>query len=459
MIDRATRFPLGARVTIEALADDPYPIFHELRRTEPVTWAPALGMWLLTRRDDIVGVLADWQRFTTDSPASTIRDIFGSHMLTTDGEEQIRYKRRFIGPFRRGKLEENLLGTVQGVLDELMEELEAGSADSGANGRRADLRSRVARPLSVRSICRVLGLPDEDGPRLLYWYDHFAAALENFAGEPAVRAAGKGAAREFSDYVRPFLRGERAVPRGSMIAALPSERDPYRPGRGARRGRGDPLSESEMVDNLLLVLFGGIETTESMIGNALWAVLSHPEVAERLAAECSRERDARVAPARLAPSGPEHAGTGPNVGGPLLAGIIEESMRWEPAVQSCMRFATEDVEIRGVPIARGETVHCLLGAANRDPAHFPDPDRFDPGRPNARDHLAFGAGRHFCLGASLARIEAEQALGRIFGGLHGLRLDPERPSRPYGHEFRTPPTVWVRWDPPPASIGRSGAGL
>lgn len=451
MTDRATRFPLGARVTIEALAGDPYPIFHELRRSEPVTWAPALAMWLLTRRDDIVRVLADWERFTTDSPASTIRDIFGSNMLTTDGEEQIRYKRRFIGPFRRGELEENLLGTVQGVLDELMAELEAGSGDSGAGGRRADLRSRVARPLSVRSICRVLGLPDEDGPRLLHWYDHFAAALENFTGEPAVRAAGKGAAREFRDYVTPFLRGERAVPHGSMIAALLSERDPYRPVGGARRGWGDPLSESEMVANLLLVLFGGIETTESMIGNAFWAALSHPEVAERLAAECSREREPGVAR--------PGTGTGHRQGGSLLAAVIEESMRWEPAVQSCMRFATEDVEIRGVPIAQGEAVHCLLGAANRDPAHFPDPDRFDPDRDNARDHLAFGTGRHFCLGASLARIEAEQALARVFGGLHGLRLDPERPSRPHGHEFRTPPTVWVRWEPPPPSIGRSGTGV
>ena len=406
----ADKFPLGARVTIEALADDPYPIFHELRAAEPVTWSPALGMWLLTRRDDIVRVLADWGRFTTDSPASTIRDIFGSHMLTTDGDEQIRYKRRFIGPFRRGRLEANLLDTVQGVLDELMGELAAeASAENG--GGRADLRTRLARPLSVRSICRVLGLPESDGPTLLAWYDRFAAALENFAGDPAVRARGKGAAREFSEYVTPFLQGGREVPEGSMIAALRSDRD--------------PLSQEEMVANLLLVLFGGIETTESMIGNALWAALSHPEVANRLAAECGAGTDYAL--------------------GALLAGVIEESMRWEPAVQSCMRFATEDVEVRGVPIARGETVHCFLGAANRDPAHFPDPDRFDPARPNARDHLAFGAGRHFCIGASLARIEAEQALARVFGGLQGLRLDEERPSRPHGHEFRTPPTLWVRW--------------
>ncbi|MXW16909.1 MAG: hypothetical protein F4123_10340 [Gemmatimonadetes bacterium] len=112
MSDRSSRFPLGSQVTIEALAGDPYPLFHELRAPEPVTWAPELGMWLLTRRDDVVRILADWERFTTDSPASTIRDVFGSHMVTTDGDAQISYTRHFIGPFRRGWLEEDLVETV-----------------------------------------------------------------------------------------------------------------------------------------------------------------------------------------------------------------------------------------------------------------------------------------------------------------------------------------------------------
>ena len=373
-----------------------------MRTAEPVTWAPELGMWLLTRRDDVLGVLADWERFTTDSPASTIRDIFGSHMLTTDGDAQIRYKRRFIGPFRRGRLEKDLLGTAGGVLDDLMEDLEGERGEAGGEGR-ADLRSRVARPLSVRSICRVLGLPEGDGDRLVAWYDDFAAALQNFTGDEGTRERGKVAAREFGAYVTPFLRGVEAVPEGSLIGGLE---------------RTAPLTEAEMVANLLIVLFGGIETTESMIGNALWAALSHPAIARTLAAN------------------PDPA---------MIEAVIEESMRWESAVQSCTRFTTEAVEIRGVEVGAGETVQCMLGAANRDPAHFPDPDRFDPGRPNARDHLAFGAGRHFCLGASLARIEAEQALARVFGALPGVRLDPERAARPYGHEFRTPAAVWVRW--------------
>ena len=412
MSDRSSRFPLGSQVTIDALAGDPYPLFHELRAAEPVTWAPELGMWLLTRRDDAVRVLADWERFTTDSPASTIRDIFGSHMLTTDGDAQIRYKRHFIGPFRRGRLVEDLLETVGAVLDELMADLSGGHDHMKGQGR-ADLRARIARPLSVRSICRVLGLPEGDAGRLMAWYDDFAAALQNFTGDAGVRERGKAAAREFGAYVTPFLRGVEGVPEGSLIGGLS--------GGGRRRPAGKrtaPLTETEMVANLLIVLFGGIETTESMIGNALWAALSHPDVARAL----SRDPDPT-----------------------MIEAVIEESMRWEPAVQSCTRFTTEPVEIRGVGIREGETVQCMLGAANRDPAHFADPDRFDPGRPNARDHLAFGAGRHFCLGASLARIEAEQALARVFGTLPGVRLDPARVARPYGHEFRTPDTIWVRW--------------
>ena len=404
----ARDFTLGAAVSFEALADNPYPIFHRLRTAEPVTWAPQLGMWLLTRRDDVLRVLADWQRFTTDSPASTIRDIFGSHMLTTDGDKQVEYKRRFIDPFRRGRLEQQLRTSVEDVVRRLLDRIEERGASAQAGDRAADLRAQLARPLSWRSICGVLGLPEADGDRFLAWYDAFAAALANFEGDPATRHAGKTAAEEFRCYVAPFLRGEREAPSGSTIAALRSVPNSL--------SEPNPLSEAEAVANLLIVLFGGIETTESMIANAFWAVLSHADAA----------RTAATDPAML----------------PVL---IEESMRWEPAVQSCTRFTTETVELGGAAIPAGETVQCMLGAANRDPAHFPDPDRFDPSRPNVRDHLAFGAGRHFCLGASLARIEAHQALAQTFVRFPAVRLDPERPTRPRGHEFRAPPAVWVRW--------------
>ncbi|WP_420633982.1 cytochrome P450 [Candidatus Palauibacter sp.] len=125
---------------------------------------------------------------------------------------------------------------------------------------------------------------------------------------------------------------------------------------------------------------------------------------------------------------------------------IEETLRWEPAVQSAARHATRDTEIRGVRIAKGEVVHCMLGAANRDPAHFEAPNLFDVRRSNAGDHLSFAVGRHFCLGAPLARLETRVVLETLWAHCPGLRLDPERPSAPCGYEFRKPNTLWVEWD-------------
>ena len=151
-----------------------------------------------------------------------------------------------------------------------------------------------------------------------------------------------------------------------------------------------------------------------MIAGCLWSILAHPEVKSRL------DRDRSVLPS-----------------------VIEEALRWDAPVQSCTRFTTEDVEIGGVAIQAGETVQCMLGAANRDPEHFPDPDRFDPDRPNASDHLSFGAGRHFCLGSVMARMEAETAVARVLDAYPDLTLiDPEE-SRPRGHEFRRPRELWV----------------
>ncbi len=393
---RVDRFPLGARVRLADLAVDPYPIFAELRKAEPVTWVPEIERWFLTRRNDMVAVLRDPDLFTTDAP-STIRDMFGVHMMTTEGPARIRYKRTCLPPFHASRLRTASLAPLVAEVERRVATLRS------EGGRTGEVRTGVARPVALHSVLSVLGIPPAETERVNEWYEHFARALANFAGDPELRAAGKGAADAFGRALEPILDELERDPDGSLLSDLVCD-------------HVDPLTAEEIRSNALIILFGGIETTESMIANAVWALLSHPEQIET----------ARASPAALD-----------------LA--IEETLRWEPAVQSAARHATRDTEIRDVRIAEGEVVHCMLGAANRDPGHFEDPGRFDVTRPNAGDHLSFAVGRHFCLGAPLARLETRVVLETLWARCPGLRLDPDRPAPPYGYEFRKPQTVWVEW--------------
>jgi len=203
------------------------------------------------------------------------------------------------------------------------------------------------------------------------------------------------------------------------ILAELREHEPVGEDRGllatlAERGN---LSEDEITSNALIIMFGGIETTEAMICNTVWALLQQPGAWARVGADRT-----------------------------LLGAALDEALRWEPSVQSCTRHLTRDATVCGVELTTGATVQCMLGAANRDPAHFEAPDTFDIDRPNRRDHLSFGAGRHYCLGAPLAYLETECALTALLDRYPDLVLDADRPAHPRGYEFRKPPELWVRWD-------------
>jgi len=191
-----------------------------------------------------------------------------------------------------------------------------------------------------------------------------------------------------------------------------------RRGIAAQEGAGGKtgLTAGEVISNAAVLMFGGIETTEGMIANALLHLLSHPGQLQLV---------------RDDPSLTENA--------------VEESLRLEPAAAMIDRYATRDVRLGEAAVRRGDLVSVSLAGAGRDPATFADPDGFDVLRPNARQHLAFAIGPHFCLGAHLARLEAVTAV-RAALRLPGLRLDPDRPSAPRGLVFRKPPSLWVRWD-------------
>ena len=379
-----TDFPLGATITRAQLSADPYPLFARLRATEPVTWAPALGQWLVTRRDIAMDVLRDPVRFRTDDDASPIRDTFGPQMLSTEGDDQRRYKLACAPPFNAREVEHTRA---------LVERIVHAHLHALPRSGTVELRTAYAAPIALEVIARVIGLPSELDVPLRGWYDAFADALANYEGNAAMRTRAHAAVRAFHAAIAPRLAAP-AIDDHSLLAGL-------------ARAHPRLLDHGEIGANALIVLFGGIETTEGLIANALWALLNHREALAR-----ARANDTD------------------------LERCIEESLRWEPAVQTATRYAAADLELAGVAINRGAVVQCMLGAINRDPAHVANPDRFDPWRTDMPAHHAFGFGRHFCLGAAMARLEARIAIGRLLETHPGLTLDIDASRPPVGHEFR-----------------------
>jgi cytochrome P450 len=263
----------------------------------------------------------------------------------------------------------------------------------------ADLRCQYAGPLAVGVVAEALGLRDVNTDRVLSWYAAIVAAVSEVTAGRPVTAAGAEAFGQLRDAL---LRTISPTDQSSLFSE--AARTP------------EVLSQEEVVSNAAVLMFGGIDTTEGMIVNAVRHVLGDPE-------ELGLVRG----------------------GADLLQSAIEESIRLEPAAALVDRYATCDVELGGVRIRRGDLVTVSIAGANRDPAVFAEPDRFNVRRENARLNLAFAQGPHFCLGAHLARTETAIAVGRLLDRLPGLRLDPDHPNKPRGLVFRKPPALYVRW--------------
>ena len=338
----------GERVRLEDLATDPYPILARLRAEEPVAWIDQAHMWFVTRRADVLAVLRDPDLFRTDSPHSTIRDTFGEQMLSAEGDRHRRYKSQCNAPFNARSVKEQAIPLARRKVDELVDAFGRGPVD---------LRPALASELAVYMVGTVLGVPPSLHGTIRRWYDAFATALANFAWDEAVRAHGQAAVQEFRRAILPLIEEHsHAAAEPSLLGTL-------------SRATGDRLTDDEIISNMLIVLFGGIETTESTILNVMWTLLDHRHTWDAVRANRS-----------------------------LVPRAIDEAMRWEPAVQSCTRHVARPTTLRGVPLAAGDVVQCMLGAANRDPEYFADPDRFDLTRSNSADHLLLRLGQAFLLG-------------------------------------------------------------
>lgn len=369
---------------------DPYPALARLRMEDPVHWSPVLRGWLLTRYADVRAALFD-PRLSADRitpfmdslEAAERRALSGLERLLTrwavfaDPPDHTRLRglmNKAFTPRAIAALQPRIAAIIDRLIDHLV-------------GRREmDLIADFAYPLPATVIAGILGLPEADVSRFKIWSDDLAAFVGGAQAMPDKYARAARGIAEMDGYFRAIIRARKAVPPesdviGALIAAEES---------------GRVLSDDELVATAVLILFAGHETTTNLIGNGTIALLSHP-------AELARLRES--------PS--------------LMESAVEEMLRYDGPAAMVTRVARQDMEIGGQMIAAGDRLFLGLNAANRDPARFPDPDRFDIARPDNR-HLAFGYGPHFCIGAPLARLEAQLAFQRLLERLDSLALAEER---------------------------------
>jgi cytochrome P450 len=380
------RYPLGASLTLERLDTDPYGALARLREREPVAWVPALGGWLVTRRDLCIEVMRDAGRYTVDDPRFSTAQVVGPSMLSLDGDEHRRHRdpfaRAFLGPGARSRF----AGRVEIEARRLVGAL----APSG----RAEVRRDLAGPLAVNVVAGALDLLEAEPGVVLGWYDQIVAAVDRVSAGGEVGPGARAAVGELGRHVAGTIEQ----------------------GRGVLAGATATLSRSEVVSNAAVMMFGGIETSEGMTTTLFWHLLTNPDQLAALKADRS-----------------------------LNANAIEESLRLEPAAARVDRYAVTDTELAGASIKRGDLVIVSLTAANRDPAAFPNPDAFDVSRPNSRSHLAFAQGPHACVGIHLARLETGSAIEAALEEWPGMRIDPGS-QPPTGVIFRKPRSLPVSWE-------------
>lgn len=364
---------------------DPYPMYHRLRAEDPVHHSP-LGFWVLTRYPDVLAMLRD-PRLIKEPIAAFVAARFGVavppglglSMLDRDPPDHTRLRGLVSKAFTPRALE-RLRPEIQQIVDGLLDEVRARGS--------MDLIEEFAYPLPVRVICEMLGVPVKDHERFKAWGLDIARGLDAIMLPPdsPVGQRSVSGRRALAEYFRELIAERRAAPRDDMLSALIAAEE-----------AGDTLNEEELLATCILLLVAGHETTVNLIGNGTLALLRHP-------AELRKLRD--------------------NPG--LIGSAVEELLRFDGPVQRTARIPSEDITIGGQTIGKGEMVMPFLGAADRDPTQFPDPDRLDITRSDNR-HIAFGMGIHFCLGAPLARMEGQIAINTLLARLPRLTLATDQP--------------------------------
>lgn len=371
----------------ETLAN-PYPLYRRLREEAPIHWDPYLHAWVVTRYDDAAEVLMRFRAARTPSPdrltalgmgeLTPIASLMVNQMLFLDQPAHGRVRRLASAAFtprRVAVLREH----IRDIADRLV-------ADLPSN--RFDVMSGLANPLPAIVTAEMLGVPTADHEKLKDWSQDFAEMLGNFQHNPGRTKKILRSVEEMVTYFRAAVVREADAPTEGLINALvTAEVD------------GDRFSEEEVIANVIVTMVGGQETTTNLIGNGLLTLLRWPQQFDRLRSE------------------PD-----------LMPSAIEELLRYESPSQHTARLAPPDAKLGDTEIPEGAAVIAVMGAANRDPERFPDPDQPDLARADNR-HLAFGWAKHFCFGAPLARIEGQLAFEALVARFPSLSLESDEPPQ------------------------------
>ncbi len=379
--------------------DDPFPSLHHLRRVAPVNQTP-LGFWRLSRYADCVRLLREVPcgvrhlDGTLPGERGGAGGRAGEFMLQQDPPDHTRL-RKLVSKAFTPRATERWRARVQEIVDACLE-------PALARGR-MDAIAELALPVPSTLICEMLGVPLEDRARFTAWTADATHALLGDLATPEQRQRAEAASLQLAGYFDALIAQRRRDLTDDLLSVLiRAEED------------GDRLTPQELLIQSIGLLIAGFETTIGLIGNGLVALIRHPSELTRL----------RRSPA-------------------LVDNAVEECLRYEGPIGATIRVLHADAEFGGRTIPADTQVWAMLWAANRDPERFPDPDRFDVARPNAREHLAFGGGTHLCLGAHLARMEAQVALGSLVQRTRELELECEQiewgPSL-----FRVPGSLPVR---------------
>ncbi len=389
---------------------DPYAYFGRLRETDPVHWNPRAEMWILTRHEDLVWLLRHHELFSSaviatdqrpprppidpaDEPLFAEVKRFRADQLVEKDRPDHPAMRAAVHEYFTPQAMEQWRPFVQKAVAELLDEVEPQG--------RMDVLDALAAPLPVRVITQMMGVPEEDRDHLRDLADKL---LYINRGEPdRLRHLMQGI-EGMIEYVSPKVDERAEAPAEDFISVL------------AQAEKGGVFTRHQVLVNTALLLFAGHETTMNLICNGTLAFIRNPDEWERLRAD--PEGAARLA--------------------------TEECLRYDPPVKSTQRIAVEDVERRGKTIRKGDRIRWIMAAANRDPRAFDEPDRFDIGRqPNT--HVSFGAGIHYCLGASLARIEGQEVFRALAERFGSLRLETEPLVYAPSIQFRSLTSLPVAW--------------